>query len=139
MRNFKIEDFEKPGKYLLRMSSEEIYAQENNESFSGYPDSDDLSKRIVKVGWIPGDYNVGNGELIYALINMSDGKIITSNYVIQHPELSEYHHIKQKWIGNNGKAQQYLCKWLNDTSLSKEYRFATQKEIIKMIIQQNLN
>jgi len=51
MRNFKLEDFNGAGQYLLRMSPDEIYKKENGIKFKGYVDDGFLST-IVKKSWL---------------------------------------------------------------------------------------
>jgi len=55
------------------MSPQEIFAKENNKPFSGYSDTSYLSTIIKKVGFIINNENIGDGEQIYTLTDMSDG------------------------------------------------------------------
>ena len=139
MRNFKIEDFSGAGQYLLRMSPDEIYKKNNNQKFCGYSDSSFLSTIVKKVGWITNNYDIGNGEQIYTLTDMSDGMTILGNYSSKTPESNNWEKII--WQADNfddrdgGKRK--LVEWLNNPELSQEHRFATQEEIVRVVMYQS--
>lgn len=135
MRNFKTEDFSGAGQYLLRLSSAEIFAKENNKPFSNYSDTGYLSTIIKKVGYIINNENIGNGEQIYTLTNMSDGLTMIGNYTSKEPKTNNWERII--WQGENGLGKQLLCNWLNNPELSQEYRFATQEEIVRVVLYQS--
>ena len=140
MRNFKTEDFNGAGQYLIRMSPQEIYAKENNEHFRGYTDAGYLSTIMYKVGWLTNNYDIGNGQQIYALIAMSDGMIQISNYKEVNPSNSN-NWDKNIWQSDNiedidgGKRK--MVDWLNNPELSCEYRFATQEEVVRVVLNQS--
>lgn len=135
MRNFTIEDFSGAGQYLLRMSREEIYAKENNKKFSGYSDVSYLSTIIRKVGYIINNEGIGDGEQIYTLTDMSDGLTKIGNFTSKEPKSNNYEKII--WQGENGAGKQKLVDWLNNSELSQEHRFATQEEIVRVVLYQH--
>jgi hypothetical protein len=134
MRNFTIEDFSGAGQYLIRMSPEEIHKRSIGEPFRGYSNTGYLSTIMYKVGWLVDNYKIGNGEQITALISMADGMIKTTNYTAKNAESNNYE--KVIWQGSNGLGKQLLCDWLNNNQLSEEYRFATQEEVVRVVLYQ---
>lgn len=134
MRNFTLEDFSGAGQYLLRMSPDEIHARDNNKPFSGYSNTSYLSTIIKKVGWITNNYEIGDGEQIYTLTDMSDGMTIIGNYTAKDPKSNNWEKII--WQGENGSGKQKLVNWLNNSELSQEHRFATQEEIVRVVLYQ---
>lgn len=135
MRNFKTEDFTGAGQYLLRMSPEELHCKTNNKPFYGYSDTGYLSTIIKKVGWITNNYDIGNGEQIYTLTDMSDGMTTIGNFTAKDPKSNNYEKVIWQGEGNSGK--QLLCNWLNNDTLSQEHRFATQEEIVRVVLNQS--
>ena len=135
MRNFKMEDFSGSGQYLLRMSPREIHCRNNNINFEGYSDTSYLSTIIKKVGYITNNYNIGDGEQIYTLTDMSDGLTRISNYTSNEPKLNNYEKII--WQGEDGLGKQKLVNYLNNPELSQEHRFATQEEIVRVVMYQS--
>lgn len=135
MRNFKPEDFSGAGQYLLRMTPDEIHAKNNNQPFRGHCDTGYLTTIVKKVGWITNNYNIGNGEQIYTLTDMSDGMTTIGNYTAKEPKTNNYERII--WQGENGEGKQLLCNYLNNPELSQEYRFATQEEIVRVVMYQS--
>lgn len=134
MRNFKVEDFDGAGQYLLRMSPKEVYAKENNERFLGYSNTSYLSTIVKKVGWIINNYNIGDGEQIYTLTDMSDGMTIIGNFTSADPQSNNWEKII--WQGEGKQGLQKLVNWLNNPVLSEEHRFATQEEIVRVVLSQ---
>lgn len=134
MRNFTPEDFNGAGQYILRMSHDEIFARDNNKPFSGYSNTSYLSTLIKKVGYITNNYDIGNGEQICTLTDMSDGWTIFSNYTSKDPKSNNYE--KVIWQGKNDYGKQLLCNWLNNPELCQEHRFATQEEIVRVVLYQ---
>jgi hypothetical protein len=135
MRNFKTEDFSGAGQYLLRMSPDEVHKKENNLPFSGYCDAGFLSTIVKKVGWITNNYEIGDGEQIYTLTDMSDGMTLLGNYTSKTPKDNNYE--KVIWQGEDGAGKQKLVDWLNNPELSQEHRFATQEEIVRVVMYQS--
>jgi len=135
MRNFKIEDFSGAGQYLLRMSPREIYCKSNNLPFEGYSDTGHLTSLVKKVGWITNNYDIGDGEQIYTLTDMSDGMTRISNYTSKEPQTNNYE--KTIWQGENGSGLQKLVNYLNNPELSQEHRFATQEEVVRVVMYQS--
>jgi hypothetical protein len=135
MRNFKIDDFSGAGQYLLRMSPQEIIAKENNQTFHGYSNTGFLTTIVKKVSWIINNFNIGDGTQIYALTDMSDGMIIFSNYTSKEPKSNN--HEKIIWQGEGKSGVQKMVDWLNNPELSQEHRFATQEEIVRIVMYQS--
>jgi hypothetical protein len=132
MRNFTTEDFSGAGQYLIR----------NDKAPGHYTDPGYMSTITKKVGWIvpserflvdcPEDGN------IYTLTDMSDGmtslgyfdKRQSSNNGIGPIDTSGW-----KWVRFD--TLQVLCDYLNNPELCKnEYRFATQEEMVRIIMYQ---
>lgn len=137
MRNFKLEDFTGSGKYLLRMSPEELHARDNNKSFRGYSDTGYLSTIVSKVGYIINNHGIGgNNHTIVTLTDMSDGFTIISNYTNKDAKANNYEQII--WQGDDiNQGKQLFIDWLNNPELSQEYRFATQEEITRVVMYQS--
>lgn len=138
MRNFTTEDFSGAGQYLVRISPLELSLREKGE-FKNYTDTGFLSTIMYKVGWIVDSCNIGNGEQIYALIAMSDGMIIFSNYTSRPAAVDNYNKVIWQRDDENdvdgGKRK--LVEWLNNEKLSAEYRFATQEEVVRVVMYQS--
>lgn len=136
MRNFKIEDFSGAGQYLLRMSPDEVYKRSIGKDFHSYTDTGYLSTIVKKVGWITNNYDIGNGEQIYTLTDMSDGMTILGNYVDPNPNKNNYE--KVIWQADSSEdrdgGKRKLVEWLNNPELSQEHRFATQEEIVRVVM-----
>ena len=135
MRNFKHEDFNGSGQYLLQLSPKEIFAKENNKPFTGYSNTFYLSTIIRKVGYIINNEDIGNGEQIYTLTDMSDGLTMIGNYTSKEPKTNNWEKIL--WQGESHLGKQLLCNWLNNSELSQEHRFATQEEIVRVVLYQS--
>lgn len=122
MRNFKIEDFEGAGQYLVRTnySPKEIKSHDN----PGF-----LSTVTYKVGY---EYRGKRGVHTTYLISMADGLIFDG------------YKYKDKWVywepskkerkSSTEAGYRKLVKYLNDPKLcTQEMRFATQDEIIAVV------
>jgi len=134
MRNFTIEDFSGAGQYLVRMSPEELHAKKNNKPFSGYSDTGYLSTIMKKVGYIINNYKIGDGNQIYTLTDMSDGFTMLGNFTARDAKINNYEQVI--WQGEEGSGKQKLVNWLNNSELSDEYRFATQEEVVRVVMYQ---
>ena len=135
MRNFAIDDFD-AGQYLLRMCPSEIFAQKHDKPYT-YTDTFFLATLIKKIGWITNNYNIGDGTTIYTLTDLSDGMTRISNYTAKEPNSNNYE--KVIWQGENGLGKQKIIDWLNNPELSQEHRYATQEEIMRVLLIQSQN
>jgi hypothetical protein len=93
------------------------------------------SNPFKEEGWIINNDNIGDGEQIYTLIDMSDGMTIIGNYTSKESKSNNYEKII--WQGENGYGKQLLVDWLNNPELSQEYRFATQEEVVRVVLYQS--
>lgn len=139
MRNFTTEDFNGAGQYLIRMGPEEIDTQNTGKGEHTYRDAGYLSTIMFKVGYVVNNLEIGNGNQIACLIAMSDGMVSMYNYTSKHPEENDYE--KTLWQGNRENNEPYdskqkLVDWLNNQELSDEYRFATQEEVVRVVLYQ---
>jgi len=66
---------------------------------------------------------------------MSDGRTIIGNYTSEIPKSNNYEKII--WQGKGDIGQQKLIDWLNNPKLSQEHRFATQSEIVRVVMYQS--
>ena len=135
MRNFTTEDFSGCGQYLIRADMEA--GQYTNPSF--------MSTIMKKVGWImadkrdfvnPPEYN------IYTLVDMSDGMTTIGFFDTtkdpehgKNPRNTTSESLKT-WVWNRFDSIQILCDYLNNPEHSQEYRFATQEEIVRVVMYQ---
>lgn len=140
MRNFTVEDFEGAGQYLLRMSPHELHCIKEGKKFKGYTDTSYLSTIMYKVGYITNNFNIGNGEQLITLVSMADGWTRFHHYTEKEPDGSTKFDSKIIWqkdkddkFGGKRKFVQYL----NDENLSQEYRFATQEEVVRVVMSQS--
>lgn len=124
MRDFKVEDFHGCGQYLVRTQSDYI------------KDTGFLTTIMYKVGYI-NVHNILNVNDSICLISMSDGWV----------QLGYFDKIDNKnsrfiaWSNEKREkidiAKQKLCDYLNNSELCKnEYRFATQEEIVRVVMSQ---
>ena len=119
MRNFTIEDFDGAGQYLVRSKSNYIH------------ESGALSTLMMKIGY---QYRGKRGSHTIYMIAMSDG-LIFDGY--------NYNDEWFYWEGNEADKsgtqlpKQKLADYLNDpTKCEQEYRFATQEEIVRVVMYQ---
>lgn len=131
MRNFKIEDFEGCGQYIIRADREH------------YTDAGFMSTIMKKVGWLIGTSKAGRQEQRVCLIDMSDG-LITDGYFINKDEKGNRIEDTQRWIWISFEKteedrfadKRTLINYLNNPNLSQEYRFATHEEVMHVILNQ---
>lgn len=150
MRNFTPEDFEGAGQYLLRMGTEEISARENGKPFRGYSDAGYLSTITYKVGYMHDILNIGNGNQLTTLTSMSDGWTRICHYPNakkaqlykkEGKELDFDEKEKTLWQSDEDgnpnflSGKQKFCDYLNNPD-TQEYRFATQEEIVRVVLYQ---
>lgn len=150
MRNFTPEDFEGGGQYLLRMSPEEIFAREKNETFRGYSNTGYLTTITYKVGYMHNNFNLGNGNQLTTLTSMSDGWTRVCHY--PNSKKAELYKKEGKamdfdewektfWQNDEDEnpeqlsGKQKFCDYLNNPE-NQEFRFATQEEIVRVVMYQ---
>jgi hypothetical protein len=133
MRNFTTEDFNGAGQYLIRMCPAEIAAQNDPElTFYGYIRTSYLSTIMYKVGYITNIWGLGKDlSNVYTLVAMSDGNV----------RLGYKDKKTKEWVLFQGeedgvKGTQVLVDYLNNPELSQEYRFATQEEVVRVVMYQ---
>ena len=128
MRDFKPEDFDGCGQYLIR----------NDKGPDQYSNASFMCTIMYKIGWLTNNLNIGNGEQILAKIAMSDGMLQISNYVDSEPTASRnwekviWQHISME----KRDGTQKFCNWLNNEALSQEYRLATHEELMRVMLNQ---
>lgn len=134
MRNFTIEDFSGAGQYLVR----------NDKEPNKYVDAGFLSTIMKKVGYtIPNSRCLSNPPdqgNVYTLVDMSDG--LTSLGYFDQRKDPEYKNNPRRcnthlweWVQFDGL--QVLCDYLNNPDLClQEYRFATQEEVVRVVMYQ---
>ncbi len=140
MRKFTIEDFSGAGQYLIRMSPREVYCQkdDNDDTFYGYTDTGYLSTIMYKVVWLTNNFDLGNGEQVYGFAAMSDGMLKISNYTAKEPKTNDYEKVIWQRDGEHDPdgGKRKMVEWLNNEELSPEYRFATQEEVVRVVMYQ---
>lgn len=120
MRNFKPEDFDGSGQYLIRNDGEP-----NTLKDSGY-----MSTITYKVGYSHGHGFTSKPDKgnIVLLVSMADGWT-QSGYFDKHgKEDPEF------WTFSQWNSKQDFCNWLN--TKDQEMRFATQEEIVRVVLYQ---
>jgi hypothetical protein len=139
MRNFKVEDFEGSGQYLIRMSLKEIYERNLGNVNYQYENIGFLSTLMKKVGYIRNLDNIGNGFQLITLTDMSDGCTYIGNFTAKDINSNNYE--REIWQADNDEdddgGTRKLVEWLNNSELSQEHRFATQDEVVKVVMHQS--
>ena len=114
MRNFTTEDFKGSGQYL-------VYDRAKVYLDTGY-----LSTLMFKIGYLHGNNAKQRGQdNNYCLVAMSDGWII-EGYI---PEGDDK-------VFKSFTSKQDLVDYLNTVGLTEEYRFATQEEVVRVVMYQ---
>lgn len=129
MRNFTIEDFSGAGQYLVANRKEE----------NKFVDTGFLSTIMYKVGYIINNDGLGNGEQLYCLISMSDGQTRYCYYPNFSNNHSDPNRFNKNYFQGNGQdkdGKQVFCDYLNNADLTEEYRFATQEEVVRVVMYQ---
>jgi len=131
MRNFTIEDFIGSGQYLVR--------EKENKFIT---DTGFLSTIMYKVGFDNNNLEIGTGGQITNLISMSDGWT-RCFYFLNNEDGTTNFNKKVIWqnteeLGSH-QGKQRLCDYLNNSELSQEMRFATQEEIVRVVMYQSSN
>jgi hypothetical protein len=130
MRNFTTEDFSGSGQYLVRCDKEP----------GKYVDAGFLSTVMKKVGYCHGKGLANEPEKgnVSTLVDMSDG--MTALGYFDTTADKEYGNgpvntHMWKWVQFDNT--QVLCDYLNNPDLCKqEYRFATQEEVVRVVMYQ---
>ncbi len=131
---FKPEDFDGAGHYIIRETS-------NKENSPHIMDSGYLSTIMMKVGWSQGTRIEKIHSNIYCLIDMSDGLVKEGYFSNTKNEQGESIET-DKWIrntfsGTTGyEAKQRLCNYLNNNLYNETFRFATNEEVVRVIMHQ---
>jgi len=122
MRNFTPEDFAGAGQYLIR----------NDKEAGKYTDAGFMSTVMYKVGYLMGGGGLVDAELknVPLLISMADGWT-RCGFHIKNTD-SDKRSIFVRW-----NSWQDLCDYLN-TEESQEMRFATQEEVVRVVMYQKL-
>lgn len=127
MKNFTIEDFSGAGQYLVKICPMQKKQQEDGKPFH-LSDTGFLSTIMYKVG-----YQHGHGPSnpsTSCLISMSDGWV-SSGYFDKHSSENSQDWEFLPWI-----TKQQLCDYFNNNPHGEEYRFATQEEVVRVIMYQ---
>ena len=137
MRNFTAEDFAGYGQYLVRMGASELDVQKTGKVFQGYSNTGYLSTIMYKVGYHTNNLEIGNGEQLVCLVSMSDGYVDFYHYPnagrgIRGADEWE----KVIWQATGEKTGwQVLADFL--TTGTEEFRFATQEELVRVVMYQS--
>ena len=123
MRNFTTEDFSGAGQYLVR----------NDKPRNGFVNTGFLSSVMYKVGYSHGTKfenrpDTGN---VMLLISMSDGLSLHGHFLKNGNETDT-----SKWTFVQWNGVQEFCDYLNNPELSQEYRFASQEEVVRVVMYQ---
>ena len=134
MRNFTMEDFSGAGQYLIR--ADKPAGEYTNPGF--------MSTIMIKVGYCRGQgcLNPPQTGNIITLVDMSDG--CTSLGYFDTRKDTGYHQVPKmtnsegisKWVWIPFNGYQALCDYLNNPDFSQEYRFATQEEVVRVVMYQ---
>jgi len=132
MRNFTTEDFSGSGQYLVR----------NDKERNTYCDAGFLSTIMKKVGYCLGQGTVGGVQEnnVVTLVDMSDGKTslgyVDTRKDPDHGKNPMTCHT-ETWVWVQFDNKQVLCDYLNNPDLSQEYRFASQEEVVRVVMYQS--
>ncbi len=129
---FKPKDFEGSGQYIVKETT--IKERTPMVERSGY-----LSTVMFKIGYIK---EAIPKKHTCCLIYMSDGLIMTGYYSNTRTKEGEPIHDVSKWIRNDfsgeyaDEAKEKLCEYLNNNPYGDTYRFATNEEVVRVIMHQ---
>tara|TARA_R110000850_G_scaffold34024_2_gene92258 strand:- start:2935 stop:3348 length:414 start_codon:yes stop_codon:yes gene_type:complete len=132
MRDFKPEDFDGSGQYIIR----------NDKAPDYFTDAGFMSTVMYKVGYMHGNRVSSFGHAIVK-ISMADGwttmGYFNKNGFTENPQQPD----KWTWVPwtstfeeNSIVAKQKFCDYLNNPELSQEYRFATHEELMRVCLYQ---
>ena len=139
MRNFKVQDFEGSGQYLVRMGEDEIKKRKKG-LIPGVESDSYLCTITYKVGYITNNYKIGGTRgQITCLTAMSDGHVTLGHYITKRKDgtnigIADWKKIL--WVTDeNSSNKQKFVDHLNDTDVNgaQEMRFATKEEIIRVV------
>jgi len=131
---FTPEDFDGVGQYILREPPSKLNTLYVADT--GY-----LSTIMMKVGYSNNTRRKNAKSNIYCLIYMSDG-LVKEGYFTNTKTESGESIDSEKWIwnefsGDNGfEAKTRLCEYLNNNPYKETYRFATNEEVVRVIMHQ---
>lgn len=125
MRTFTTEDISGAGQYLIR----------NDKEPGKFVDPGFMSTIMLKVGYIYGNKHVGFQDSKYTLTDMSDGWTRLGYFITKDDEGNQIED-SDKWGFKTFTEPQDLVDYLNNESLSQEYRFATQEEVVRVVMYQ---
>lgn len=117
-------DFSGAGHYIVREPTTKINRPEIWDS--GY-----LSTIMYKIGW----NNRPDIEEKYCLIAMSDG-MVTHGYYSNTTNKDGESKPVDEWIWNPFISLEMLCDYLNNNPYKSTFRFATQEEVVRVILTQ---
>ncbi len=139
MRNFTTEDFSGAGQYLVRLGGVET-EERKLDRFINVKDTGYLSTIMYKVGYDHNNLEIGTGQQITLLISMADGWTRSFHYHKDSKDTPIDYDNKVIWqgeeIGDNGGKRKFV-DYLNNPILSQEYRFATQEEVVRVVMYQS--
>ena len=140
MRNFTTESFEGAGQYLVRICPSQAEQIKNNRK-PHLLDTGFLSTIMYKVGYITNNWAIGGTrEQLSCLISMSDGWIRHGYFITKDKDgnkLPTEEYEKILWIKDKkSTGKQKLVDYLNNSKLSQEMRFATQEEVVRVVMYQ---
>lgn len=131
---FKPEDFDGGGQYIVREPPSKLKT-------SYIADSSYLSTIMMKIGYSHGTRRKNTKSNIYCLIDMSDGLVKEGYFTNTRTESGETIDT-DKWIwnefsGDTGfEAKTRLCEYLNNNPYKETYRFATNEELVRVVMRQ---
>lgn len=122
MRTFIPEDFSGAGHYLIR----------NDKERNKFVDSGFMSTVMYKVGYHHGHGMVNRPESnVICLVSMADGWTQTG-YFDKHNSTDT-----KDWEWKQWNSWQGFCDWLNNEDRSQEMRFASQEEVVRVVLYQS--
>ena len=132
MRDFKLKDFDGAGQYLIRMGPKELALNKDGKAFSGYNDTGYLTTITYKVGYL---HRIKGFGQCRTLASMADGWTQVSHFIKTIGGTTN----EIFWASPKGapakEGRQIFVNHLNEGE--SEYRFATQEEIVRVVMSQN--
>lgn len=137
---FKPEDFEGAGQYLVRVHPTH---KKNRNGKPHVIDTGYLSTIMYKVGYINNIEKIGNGKQLTCLVSMADGWIRFCHYITKDAQGNEIEDSSiwkvVYWQGRLDSdpvtKRDSFIDYLNKED--HEYRFASQEEVIRVILSQS--
>ena len=137
MRNFKVEDLEGAGHYLVKVT-DQCRERINNGKKPFIVDTGYLSTVMYKVGYNHNNDNPDKGQRA-CLISMSDGWVRDRHLTRDESKAvgGRYeHHVWETSKDRTVEGMQLLIDHLNSDD-SEEMRFATQEEVVRVVMYQS--